>query len=165
MTVVRLVPRQTQEPVPFPMVAPAPTEVRAPGSQGYCPWEHLGHLPGVTLTWHDNGPRGLTDFATLTISLRRGLTGPELRSTLAHELVHIERGPGRGPGWPNECVRARIEEDVVDATAVTRLIPTGVLEDLPELVDQHGREAALALLYIDESHLDRALRLVEGARR
>lgn len=163
MSVTRLRPRPVESGDAFPVVAP--TSVRAPGSLGYCPWEHLGHLTSVTLTWHDDGPRGLTDFATLTISLLRGLTGPELRSTLAHELVHIERGPGRGPGYPDECVRARIEENIVEDTAVTRLIPTGVLEDLPELVETHGRDAALAFLYIDKSHLNRALRLVEGARR
>ena len=87
MTITRL-PLREAEPATeeIPVVPPAPSRVRAPGSQGYCPWEHLGHLLGVTLTWHDEGPLGLTDFTTLTVILRRGQTGPQIRSTLTHEL-------------------------------------------------------------------------------
>jgi hypothetical protein len=141
--------------------APAPREVRAPGRQGYCPWVHLGHLPEVTLAWHDGGDLGFTDFESLTVSLRRGQTEAQLRSTLAHELAHVERGPGYGP---TDSARYRIEEKLVDATAMLRLIPAGVLEDLPELVEEHGQEAAMAFLLIDKYHLKLALKLATEAR-
>lgn len=57
------------------------------------PWRRLRDLAHVTLTWHDGGPMGLTHFASATISLRRGLSWAERRCTVAHELLHVERGP------------------------------------------------------------------------
>lgn len=57
------------------------------------PWRRLRELAHVTLLWHDGGPKGVTDFADQTISLRRGMTQAERRSTVLHECLHIERGP------------------------------------------------------------------------
>lgn len=57
------------------------------------PWRRLRDLAHVTLLWHDDGPMGVTNFARQTISLRRGLTQAERRSTVLHECLHIERGP------------------------------------------------------------------------
>lgn len=54
----------------------------------------LRRRPDVTLEWHEGGPAGLTDFEARTISLRRGMSQAERRSTLRHELEHIYRGPG-----------------------------------------------------------------------
>lgn len=56
------------------------------------PWRRLRALPQIVLAWHDDGPRGWYDFDTQTISLRRGLTQAERRSTLRHELEHHYRG-------------------------------------------------------------------------
>lgn len=57
------------------------------------PWRRLRELAHVTLLWHDGGPAGLTRFAEQTISLRRGMSYAERRTTVLHECLHIERGP------------------------------------------------------------------------
>jgi len=56
------------------------------------PWRRLRELPEITLEWHDGGDAGWYDFATQTISLRRGMCQAERRSTLRHELEHHYRG-------------------------------------------------------------------------
>lgn len=55
------------------------------------PWRLLRALPHIELQWHDDGPEGMTDFATY-VSLRRGLDQEQRRSTLLHELTHLNRG-------------------------------------------------------------------------
>lgn len=57
------------------------------------PWRRLRDLAHVRLLWHDGGPKGVTNFAAQTISLRRGMTQAERRSTILHECLHVERGP------------------------------------------------------------------------
>lgn len=57
------------------------------------PWRRLRHLTHVTLLWADDGPDGVTDFDAGTVTLRRGMTQAERRSTILHECLHIERGP------------------------------------------------------------------------
>jgi hypothetical protein len=57
------------------------------------PWRRLRHLTHVTLLWADEGPAGETDFEASTITLRRGMTQAERRSTVLHECLHVERGP------------------------------------------------------------------------
>ena len=49
------------------------------------PWRALRALAHVTLVWHEGGPAGWTHFPTATISLRRGMTLAERRSTIAHD--------------------------------------------------------------------------------
>lgn len=49
-------------------------------------------MPEITLLWHDGGAKGYYDFRDQTISLRRGMTQAERRSTLRHELEHHYRG-------------------------------------------------------------------------
>lgn len=56
------------------------------------PWRDLRALPEITLLWHDGGKRGYYNFNTQTISLRRGMTQAQRRSTLQHELHHHYRG-------------------------------------------------------------------------
>lgn len=87
------------------------------------PWRRLGELSHVTLLWEPGFKhRGLTTFATDTIQMRTGMLQAERRSTLTHELVHLERGPF--PRWK----RPR-EERLVDAEAARRLIPFDRLAD------------------------------------
>lgn len=86
------------------------------------PWRTLRALVHVTLYWHDGGPAGRTCFTAQTISLRRGLTQAERRSTLTHELRHIARGPFLS-GY------AAREEAVVDAEAARLLITFEALVD------------------------------------
>lgn len=82
----------------------------------YHPWRRLRDLVDVTLYWHDGHPPGWCRHSTQEVSLQRGMTQAERRSTLTHELVHLERGPAvRGYG-----VR---EEREVDKEAARRLLP------------------------------------------
>lgn len=70
----------------------APTPSLGPVTTPH-PWRKLRHLAHVTLLWHDGGPMGVTNFRDQTISIRRGLDWAQRRCTVAHELLHIERGP------------------------------------------------------------------------
>lgn len=56
------------------------------------PWRDLRALPEITLLWHDGGRRGYYNFTRQEISLRRGMTQAQRRSTLQHELHHHYRG-------------------------------------------------------------------------
>jgi hypothetical protein len=56
------------------------------------PWRRLRELAHIELLWHDEGDAGVTDFEANTISLRRGMTHDERRSTILHECLHVERG-------------------------------------------------------------------------
>lgn len=56
------------------------------------PWRTLRSLPEITLLWHDGGAKGYYDFTRQTISIRRGMTSAERRSTLQHELHHHYNG-------------------------------------------------------------------------
>lgn len=56
------------------------------------PWRLLRSLPEVTLAWHEGGDAGWFDHDTLTMSIRRGMTQAERRSTVRHELEHYNRG-------------------------------------------------------------------------
>lgn len=71
-----------------------------------------------TLYWRDLGDEdllGRTDFDSRTVTLAKGMTQAQRRSTIAHETVHIERGPV--PAW----LQSR-EEVQVDQVAARRLI-------------------------------------------
>jgi len=79
------------------------------------PWRTLRALAHVTLRWHDGGPAGWTHFDSSTISLRRGMSQAERRSTLAHELQHLARGPVL-------AVHVDDEEAQVEAASARQLI-------------------------------------------
>lgn len=88
-----------------------------PAVHPYHPWRLLRDLAHVTLRWHDDGHAGWCRHSTQEVSLRRGMTQAERRSTLTHELVHLERGPAvRG-------YSAR-EEIEVSKEAARRLLPS-----------------------------------------
>lgn len=53
---------------------------------------NLAHELGVTITYHDTGPKGYYHHPTRTISLRRSLKPVAKRCTLAHELGHAYYG-------------------------------------------------------------------------
>jgi hypothetical protein len=79
------------------------------------PWRRLRALSHINLLWHDGGPMGETDFVAGTISLRRGLNQAELRSTILHECLHVERGPvPMALAWAQGDVAAAAEELWVD---------------------------------------------------
>lgn len=82
----------------------------------YHPWRRLRELAHLTLHWHDDGPAGWCRHSTQELSLLRGMTQAERRSTVCHEVVHLERGPAvRGFGDR--------EEVEVSKEAARRLLP------------------------------------------
>jgi hypothetical protein len=134
------------------------------GDARYCPWRHLGSLEGVTLSYHDEGPMGLTRFADRRVSLRRGLSPAQRRSTLAHELAHVEAGAFIA--YEPECpgVTHDLAEHVADLTAVARLIPAHVLEDLPWLVETHGHDVVCEVLGVDRGIIRTAIMACRSVR-
>lgn len=81
------------------------------------PWRRLRALSHIELLWHDGGPMGETDFEAKTISLRRGMTWEERRSTVLHECLHVERGPV-------PMGLARREELLVEKATARLLLPS-----------------------------------------
>ncbi|ETT24960.1 phage protein [Rhodococcus aetherivorans] len=90
------------------------------------PWRHVGkHYPHISVTCAHrltDGRRG--SWTEDGIYIDRDLTQVERRCALAHEIVHLERGP-----LPTDPRLAAIEERVVSIIAARRLIP---LDDLTE---------------------------------
>lgn len=81
------------------------------------PWRRLRALSHIELRWHDEGPMGETDFEAGVISLRRGMTYEERRSTVLHECIHVERGPA-------PLTFAEKEELLVEKATARQLLPS-----------------------------------------
>lgn len=130
----------------------------------YDPWMHLAMFPAVTLAWVDNLPAdmyGYTDFPARNITLLKGLTSMEERSTLAHEVVHLERGPLRqkvrsAREWD---AAVDVEEAVIEIMVAARLIPSFELAKLEGRVQADGEEAVADDLGVDVSTLHAAMAL------
>jgi len=85
--------------------------------EAFHPWRGLRALGDAwRLIRHYGGVMGETDFDEQTISLRADLSWEERRCTIAHELVHVERGPA-----PLTLVER--EELHVSRIAARRLLP------------------------------------------
>lgn len=86
---------------------------------GWNPWRHIGdNYPHITVVRDQELPGriwGLTDGTRIWICKR--LNQAQRRSTLAHELLHIERG--LPPSEPRGLAR---EEKLVSEIAARRLI-------------------------------------------
>lgn len=101
------------------------------------PWADLVHLAHVTLTFaHLPGDQtGETCYSTHTITLDRRLLQRERNDAIAHERIHLERGPAIA-GFEEH------EERLVEEETARRLIPIGALlhalawsRDLHELAE------------------------------
>lgn len=106
------------------------------------PWRAVAQRPEVTVVFGDPGEGnvGLVDLRTRTITLCPTLLQDERRSTLAHELVHLERGSPCRPGdW---------EEREVARLAAVRIIPWAELVEAVRWSD-HLDEQAFEL-WVDE---------------
>ncbi len=92
------------------------------------PWRHIAkHFPHVIVCTSyelDRGVRGLVKGNRIWIC--RTLDQAERRTTLSHEIVHLERGIVRHPPGSRYTLR---EEKVVDRIAAKRLIPLDRLID------------------------------------
>jgi hypothetical protein len=109
------------------------------------PWQRLGRLAHVRLLWHDGGECGVTDFEASTVSLRRGMTQAQRRTTVLHECLHVERGPV-------PVGLAGREELRVEKETVRLLMP-----DLGEIAEalrwSHDLHEAAEELWVDEQAL------------
>lgn len=89
------------------------------------PWRWLRGLPDITVRWADDLPAdimGRACFETRTITLAKGLTQAERRTTCWHEVQHLLRGPATG-AWTER------EERAVEAIVARDLIPFAALVD------------------------------------
>ncbi|RFT46544.1 ImmA/IrrE family metallo-endopeptidase [Cutibacterium avidum] len=119
------------------------------------PWAWLRSRPCIDLVWGGlpAGWRGATDGRTIWIA--EGLTQRERRSTLAHEITHIELGL-LGP-QPPVC-----EERVRVATA-RWLLPD--IEDVVHvLADSTPQDAAVDLWVTDDMLQTRLAHLTDDER-
>lgn len=117
------------------------------------PWRTLGSLPEITLEWHDGGDAGWYDFETQTISIRRGMSQAERRSTLRHELEHHFRGPFL------ERLLVR-EEEACEYAAARDLIDIRKLgealawtQDLDEVADELWVDPELVMIRTRRLHM------------
>lgn len=115
----------------------------------YHPWRHLRDLAHVRLEWrHDTHDLGCTHFRADLITMSTQQTQAERRCTIAHELVHLERGP------VPPHLEAR-EEEVVEREAARRLID---LHDLGEALAWSPYPCEVAdELWVDEAMLEARL--------
>lgn len=99
---------------------------------GWNPWRELRTREHLTLEWRWlHRARGLYiphGDGTATIVLNARLSRRERRCTLAHELVHDERGITYTTDTPAALVA--IEERSVQRQAIRRLVPPAALIDL-----------------------------------
>jgi hypothetical protein len=124
----------------------------------YDPWCALAAFDRARVVYDDLPARlrGQVDFATQTITLHRRLDPTEQRCTLAHELVHLERGPVM-------MLHAPREERAVAEIAARRLVD---IDDLAEALRWCGDEHALAdELCVDARTVRVRLRSLTDAER
>lgn len=128
----------------------------------YDPWEHAARLPGLRVVTGrpivgGESVWGLTDFARRTVTLHRDLDEVEARTTLAHELVHLERGPVP----PAETA---IEEALVDILVAARLIPVASLPSLAALVSRSDAVTVGRSIGVDEFVLEAGVNLAAAIK-
>lgn len=129
-------------------------------SDVYHPWRRFRALARWTLQQADlpEGVHGQLRWSTRTVTLDRRLSQVQRRCTIAHELVHIERGPVPCSAWLAEREEAAVEQEVA-----RRLIK---LKDLGEALAwaRHASEAA-DVLWVTEDVLRVRLEHLHPAER
>jgi hypothetical protein len=131
-----------------------PTAVRGDASRhGYDPWQDLReNWPEIQLGIEALPGNLLGELSYPRIVLRAGTSAAQRRCTLAHEIVHLERGVRDCGPW------AAREELYVHDAAARRLLPVAALADaicvlgssqdvpaLAELLDVDGETLRLRL--------------------
>lgn len=120
------------------------------------PWRRLGELANWTLKWAllPADILATTCHATFTIQMDRRLLQAERRSTLAHELEHVERGP-----LPADPTLAAREERWVEEAAARKMITLEALgealawaHDWHELADELWVDVKLAKARVEHLH-------------
>ncbi|UYP17766.1 hypothetical protein OED52_13905 [Rhodococcus sp. Z13] len=97
-----------------------------PKTRKWHPWRHLRDTyPHISVSFVDLRPLGLLGRITHHgIEIDRSSRQRERRTTLTHELCHLERGP-----VPRHPHFARREERTVESLTARRLIPLDALID------------------------------------
>lgn len=121
------------------------------------PWRVLGSLTHITLVWHDGGDMGETDHEAGTISLRRGMTWAQRRSTVIHECLHVLRGPSL------DTLEEREELRVEKESARWLLPDVRVIGEA--LAWSYSRAEAADELHVDERTLAIRLRYLHPSER
>lgn len=122
----------------------------------YHPWRALQGLPHITIHWSKSVTRGRVDGHRIT--LHPLLTQAERRSTLAHELVHLERGQ------PPPHLAAR-EELVVEEIAARRLVGLGDLAAAILWHDGRAHDEMADDLWVDRAILVARIRALRPDER
>lgn len=151
---------------PVPVVKP-PILSRHPrlGAGRWNPWKSLvTDFPDWTVSTDERLPGdicGLTTFSEKRIQLCSAISSVQQDCTLAHELVHAERGLA-----PTDREAANAEERIVDEIAARRLIPIrDVAHELVRAPDMTLSYLA-AQLHVDRHTLTvRILTLTPSERR
>lgn len=130
-------------------------------------WHPYRALPSewrLRITRLPDGLLGLTDHSARTVTLTAGMTQAQRRSTMAHEIGHVERGP-----VPEHI--EHIEERAVDVLAARRLIPLEQLIDAArwarcthELAEDLWVDEATLRVRLDHLHPSERMRLVDALR-
>jgi len=122
------------------------------------PWHELGRHTDVAVVIGDPGPGALgsVDYASRIITLAPDLLQRERRTTLTHELIHLERGPASAVG-------VRREEATVELEAARRLIDIDELVSAAKWTDD-VHELALELC-VDEAAVLVRLRHLDDDER
>jgi hypothetical protein len=127
----------------------------------YDPWRDLReNWPEVQVVIKPMRGRLLGELRYPVIALRADTTAAQRRCTLAHEIVHLERGVTDCGPW------AEREERLVEAEAARRLIPTEALLDaVRSCGGAHDIGALADVLEVDLDTLEARLRQVTPRER
>lgn len=125
------------------------------------PWRRFGKCPEWELKVSadmDPGEYGYTDHSTKTVVIRAGMSFEERRSTIAHEIHHIYRGP-----VPDHKTLA--EELLVDRCAARLLLPS--MMDIADCLAwaRGNLDEAAAELWVDPWMLEVRLSALHGRER
>jgi Zn-dependent peptidase ImmA (M78 family) len=114
----------------------------------YDPWQDLrANWPEVRVALAPLGGRLLGELRYPLITLRAGTSAAQRRCTLAHELVHLERGVRECGPW------AQREERLIEREVARRLIPLPALVTALRNVGTEDRAALAAALDVDTQTL------------
>lgn len=94
----------------------------------------------------EKGYLGWYDQETRTVTVSAGMPWRKKRSTLAHELAHVELGHAMRPGWWGSLYEPAMEAEA-DELAARELIPLHQLADV--LRTARDAEEAAARLDVD----------------
>lgn len=139
-----------------------PRPVRPDGRrEPYDPWQDLlENWPELEVVIEPMRGQLLGELRYPVIALRSGTSAAQRRCTLAHELVHLERGVGDCGPW------SAAEELQVHAEAARRLISVPALAHaIRELGGDHHLGALAHLLDVDGQTARVRLRLLTPAER